>query len=450
MKQLLRLCLEIVAINSTNPHGTLELAAFLAAKFRTLKFKTRLQRGRLAGAPQANLIAWRGPARGRPLILNTHLDTVTTDSRAWTKTGGDPFHGKVLRGRLYGLGTADTKLAIACQWMALQSLKDEKWKRPVFITGTYGEEMGLVGVSRLIDSPYLTPGDVLNSEPTGLRLAVENKGFRIFRFRGKAKGPKSYSGTLYELAFEGKAAHSGTPKLGINACLQALRWYRTRSKSLSFYSMEGGLAPNIVAPFCRLQVLGDGREIRELKKFGGRILKERRVAHLRFFPGIAEFLKVFGKYLEIKLPREESQNLGLLKCHSGHFEAFLDHRFPARSKPEDLLKRHRVFLAQWQRKTGDRYSLKIEKDNPAFHHSGRGDLIREVASVLASIGRPVEKEIKPGCTEAGYFSGIGCDVLTLGPGLAYGNAHQPNEYVPVGDLADAVIFYKVFLSRFCR
>jgi acetylornithine deacetylase/succinyl-diaminopimelate desuccinylase-like protein len=40
-------------------------------------------------------------------------------------------------------------------------------------------------------------------------------------------------------------------------------------------------------------------------------------------------------------------------------------------------------------------------------------------------------------------------VVTLGPGRAYGNAHQPNEYVPIQDLKDAVVFYKNFLIKTC-
>jgi hypothetical protein len=147
---------------------------------------------------------------------------------------------------------------MACQLLALESFKKPKWKRPLWITGTYGEEMGLVGVQKLIKVFRFASGDVLNSEPTGLRMAVGNKGFRIFRIQGGIKKRKAVSGILYELGFQGRAAHSGTAHLGLNACLQALGWLKKQGKACYVVSVEGGLAPNIVAPFCWVKVVAEG------------------------------------------------------------------------------------------------------------------------------------------------------------------------------------------------
>jgi len=65
------------------------------------------------------------------------------------------------------------------------------------------------------------------------------------------------------------------------------------------------------------------------------------------------------------------------------------------------------------------------------------------------MGKGTRTLIKPGCTEAGYFAGQGCEVITLGPGESYGNIHQPNECVRLRDLEDAVVFYQKVLERFC-
>ncbi|HWN71397.1 MAG TPA: M20/M25/M40 family metallo-hydrolase, partial [Haliangium sp.] len=51
-------------------------------------------------------------------VINVHLDTVPVNN-GWTR---DPFRAEISDGRLYGLGSADTKGAMAATLVALDAL----------------------------------------------------------------------------------------------------------------------------------------------------------------------------------------------------------------------------------------------------------------------------------------------------------------------------------------
>src|SRR6266849_518416 len=65
---------------------------------------------------------FRGTLRGadpRGLLLVTHLDTVDPGPpEFWTETGGNPFALTQKGHRLFGLGSADTKLDALCKLFA--------------------------------------------------------------------------------------------------------------------------------------------------------------------------------------------------------------------------------------------------------------------------------------------------------------------------------------------
>ena len=250
---LLKLCRQFIRINSTNPSGTLKLAEFAGRELQKLGFRVRCQKALFCGARQANLTATIGPKKGRPLLINTHLDTVETNRNAWTQTGRNPFQPTVKGEYLYGLGSADTKLALACQIEALKKMDLKRLKRRLVITGTFAEEMGMAGVRRLIESKEIKNiGCVLNSEPTGLEPVIGNHGFRVYRL-DITLSPQG-RGELEEVYFRGKAAHSAKPWMGKNAIVDCLKWLERMRDEVSVVEMEGGLEANIVAPFCRAKV----------------------------------------------------------------------------------------------------------------------------------------------------------------------------------------------------
>lgn len=104
------------------------------------------------------------------LLVNAHLDTVPPNAD-WSS---DPFTARVEGGRVFGLGTADTKGAIAA---ILCALEDEA-PRDTGILFSGDEEFSGVAMRAFLTGPHragLTQAIVC--EPTNLRMGVRHRGY---------------------------------------------------------------------------------------------------------------------------------------------------------------------------------------------------------------------------------------------------------------------------------
>ena len=180
---------------------------------------------------QARLAAGEVPesARGGVLLV-THTDTVPTGPRErWTETGGDPHALTEKDGWLFGLGVADVKLDALCKIAAAMRLRGARLRRPFWLCGTAAEEVGLRGARRLSQSVLfdsLGVKQVLCGEPSELGLYDAHKGYAVVRCTVLDRHARlAPDGAQTEaLEFHGKAAHSSTPHLGVNAIVHALAW----------------------------------------------------------------------------------------------------------------------------------------------------------------------------------------------------------------------------------
>ena len=446
--KLMMLAREIIRRDSTNRRGTWPLAEFVGSELRARGFDVSYQKVRYNGCLQANLIAHKPGAAERGLLINTHLDTVTTDPHRWTRTGGNPFQPTLHKGRLYGLGAADTKTAMASQLIALDSLKLTKLKCPLWLTGTYGEEMGLIGVQKLIRERSIKPAYILNTEPTELMPVKGNYGYRIYRLAGFQFRRSALAGYVHHIHFQGRAAHSATPSRGRNAIWQAWRWLRTQGQDSVVLSMQGGVAPNIVAADCWLEVLSPQARPKNLRTFGGKILSSEFVSQLRACPEMSLRLRQVPIDLLALNNKRETSNCGQILYGLGQFEWTVSHRFAPGIDPEQ-----RYLL--WKKRfrglsgAGAYLSLSIVKSNEAFQQNTSCRLVKQVRSTLKEMRRPTKMLLRPGCTEAGLLARLGGDVITIGPGEAYGNIHEPNESVQQKELKAAVVLYSKLIERIC-
>ncbi len=125
---------------------------------------------------KANLYATIGP-RDRPgVMLSGHTDVVPVKDQAWTR---DPFTMSETDSLLYGRGTTDMKGFIACALAAAVRASDMDLKTPLHLAFSYDEEIGCVGVRRLIDvmeNAPVRPRFCLIGEPTLLQVATAHKG----------------------------------------------------------------------------------------------------------------------------------------------------------------------------------------------------------------------------------------------------------------------------------
>ena len=207
---------------------------------------------------KANLFATLGPADQPGFILSGHTDTVPVEDQSWST---DPFK-LVRRGeRLFGRGTCDMKSFSAVALALVPEFLARGLKTPIHLALSYDEEIGCIGVRRLIAdlaTRNLRPLGCIVGEPTAMGIVCAHKGRRTTRVRVR-----------------GLEAHSGVPHLGVNAieaAAEVIAFFKRVGRRLreegphdkafdtpnhatiQTSTIEGGTASNIVAGHCEFDV----------------------------------------------------------------------------------------------------------------------------------------------------------------------------------------------------
>lgn len=130
---------------------------------------------------KANLFASTGPRDVPGVLLSGHTDVVPAAGQAWTMP---PFQATLRDGRIYGRGTCDMKGFIALAIDAMLNAADMALLRPLQLALSHDEEIGCVGVRRLLDVLHLAPVRpflCVVGEPTLMQFAVGHKGKASYR-----------------------------------------------------------------------------------------------------------------------------------------------------------------------------------------------------------------------------------------------------------------------------
>jgi len=148
----------------------------------------------------ATLPARDGNATTGGIVLSGHTDVVPVDGQPWDS---DPFTATVKGDRLYGRGVADMKSFSAIGLAFVPQFLSRGLNRPLHFALSYDEEVGGVGVRRLLQDVVargIKPAGCIVGEPTGMRLIVAHKGKKSFRCRVR-----------------GHEVHSSLTPYGVNA-----------------------------------------------------------------------------------------------------------------------------------------------------------------------------------------------------------------------------------------
>lgn len=193
---------ELVAFDTTSRESNLALLAhvrdLLAAQAVDSTY-TFDDTGRKANL-WATLPAADGNATQGGIVLSGHTDVVPVDGQPWTS---DPFVATPRDGRLYGRGVTDMKSFCATALAFVPELLRRGLAKPVHIALSYDEEVGCIGVRRLIADVLargIRPMGCIVGEPTGMELVLAHKGKRAWRCRVR-----------------GHEAHSSLTPRGVNA-----------------------------------------------------------------------------------------------------------------------------------------------------------------------------------------------------------------------------------------
>jgi len=236
---VLDLASSLISIDSTNPGSfELEIADFLGDVLEELGFSVERQR---YGDLRMNLFAYKNPERVR-LLLCGHLDTVPP-TKGWKS---EPFIPKVVKGRLFGLGSCDMKGAIAAMIVAgLDALNEDRGVGVGFLF-TSDEEVGMSGArsaSQRIKEKFRALKLCLIGEPTDLRLGVCHKG--VLRAILRVKGVASHS-SIPEVG--SNAVHHGIKILNkmIEKGAPKIEHKLLGSPTFQVTIVKGGIAENVV------------------------------------------------------------------------------------------------------------------------------------------------------------------------------------------------------------
>ncbi len=155
---------------------------------------------------KANLLTTIGPADEPGYVLSGHTDVVPVDGQAWTS---DPFRLTRRGDRLYGRGACDMKGFLASCLAGVPRMLERPLARPIHLAFSYDEEVGCLGVPRLIarmGEAGPAPAACFVGEPTSMQVVVAHK-----------------TKVSYRAVVTGKSVHSALAPQGVNAVDYAAR-----------------------------------------------------------------------------------------------------------------------------------------------------------------------------------------------------------------------------------
>ena len=193
---------KLVSFDTTSRDSNLALIDWVRGYLRghgiesTLTFNDDQRKANLF----ATLPARDGNTTTRGIVLSGHTDVVPVDGQPWDTP---PFEATIIGDKVHGRGVTDMKSFSATGLAFVPEFLRRGLERPVHFALSYDEEVGCIGVRRLIDDVArrgLAPTGCIVGEPTGMQLVVAHK------------GKKSYRCTV-----RGHEAHSSLTPLGVNA-----------------------------------------------------------------------------------------------------------------------------------------------------------------------------------------------------------------------------------------
>src|SRR5258707_5249711 len=192
----------LIAFDTISRNSNLDLIAFAQSALEQAGAKTRLTYD--AAKTKANVFASLGPAQDGGYVLSGHTDVVPVDGQDWS---GNPFAAEIRDGRLYGRGAADMKGFIGVALALLPEFSTLDFKRPLHFAFSFDEEVGCVGVRRLLadlSAAQIRPALAVIGEPTEMRIVGAHK-----------------AGAVIETIVRGREGHSSAPSRGANAVMMA-------------------------------------------------------------------------------------------------------------------------------------------------------------------------------------------------------------------------------------
>ena len=356
MEDILKKLIEYPTISESS---NINLISFIDNYLKKFDIKGKLIKGE---KNQFNYHCVIGPNIDGGIIFSGHTDVVPVEGQDWMS---NPFKLLKKGNKYYGRGTCDMKGFIAVCLSLVPQIKIKKLKKPIHFIFSYDEEIGCVGIRKLI--PFLKrlkpkPNFCLVGEPTEMKIINQHKGKKNFL-----------------VSFNGVESHSSLIENGVNSidyCGEFISFLKDLQKDLiktknnkkfnppyptiNIGKIQGGIAVNIIPKECELEF-----EIRDTPDLN----TEKTIKKIK------DFLKIIEKKMK------------------------------AKNKSCSVV-------------------FKMLNNFPPLETNEKKKIINLVLDKLKSNS---VNSVSFG-TEAGVFNKVGFETIVCGPG-SIEQAHKPNEYV---------------------
>ncbi len=332
---------------------------------------------------KANLYATCGPVDRPGVALSGHTDCVPVDGQDWHS---DPFRVEQHDERLYGRGTSDMKSFIAIALVAVPEMRRRRLATPIHFAFSYDEEVGCLGVHRLIEQLAgmpIKPEACIVGEPTGMNVVTGHKG--------------KHSERCHVHGFE---CHSALAPKGVNAV---------------------EIAAELVT---RLRQLA--RRLHEEGPFDDAYDPPFTTIHTGLIQG-GTALNIVPKdcYFEFEIRNLPDHDIDALVAELHHYA-------------------DQVLLPEMRQLSAEAgISWEVLPSYPALDSSDAQTLIKLAQALSGDNGECGHVSFG---TEAGLFRRAGIPTVVCGPG-SIEQAHKPNEFIGLEQVASAEAFIARLIER---
>ena len=368
MKNLLK---KLIQAKTTSDMGELAAAEIISDELKQFGIDSQIDNW---DKTRANITAQvKSSGRKGAILFACHLDVVPPGEASWQNP---PFAAVESEGRIYGRGSADMKGGIAAIVTAIGEIaaSGKKLEGDIILVAAAGEETDSCGTKRFVRDYARLPelAGVVLPEPTDFEIITAHRGMLWLK-----------------VETFGKAAHSSTPHLGVNAIasmktvLNELENFKIRFEphkllgecSMSINTITGGQAMNVVPDKCEIGI--------DIRTVPGQIHQDI----------INDLQNIFAK----------------LKQKNPQFKA----------------------------------EVSVIREVGALETDTQCDFVKDFCSVTG-----INKTCAVGFTTDGpHFASLGAPVVIFGPGKPH-LAHKPDEYIDISDLKKAVEHYKNIILKF--
>ena len=382
--KVIELIKKLISFDTTSRNSNLDLIKFIEDYLTSHGIESTLIYNE--GEGKANLYATLGDPTKSGVMLSGHTDVVPVDGQNWDT---DPFKVVEKDGKLFGRGTSDMKSFIALVLAYVPKFLERGLDTPIHLAFSYDEEIGCIGVRRMIDminTLPVKPRMAIVGEPTSMGVIVGHKGKRS-----------------YKAHVRGLETHSSLAPQGVNAieyAAELIAYLKSMARRISEHGPHDDLYD---------------------------------VSHTTVHTGVIRG----GTALNI-VPKD---------CH---FD--FEFRYVGDDDPDVIEAEIHEFSAQSLEPHMHKISPETGIDITCSNDMPGLDLNADeevVTFVKALAGKNDHSKVAFG-TEAGLFhTRAGVPTVICGPG-SIEQAHKPNEFVELSQLDEATIFMDRLMDKVCK